>query len=309
MTALQSVIKQSGPATGVGLGAVLLWSSLAVLTSLARGIPPFELLALSFGVAFLSSLVVLGNQGAAGFLAWRQPWTVWAWGFAGIFVYHALYFFALKAAPPAEASLIAYLWPLFIVVMSGVATGERVKSRYLAGAALGLCGTALIVVQHSHDSAGTAPLAGYAAALGCALVWSTYSIINRRFRETPSHVIGGVCGLVALAGAACHVTFEETVWPDRLQWAALVGLGVGPVGAAFFAWDHATKYGRLPVLGVLSYFAPLLSTLLLIAFGQAKASPILLASAALIIAGAIEATAKPRLIGRSRWLWRNDKRV
>src|SRR5437879_13131208 len=97
-------------ATLVGAVAILLWSSLALLTAMARGIPPFELLALSFLVAFLASMSLLAWRGGAGFAIWRQPWPAWATGFAGIFLYHALYFFALMAAPPAEASLINYLW-------------------------------------------------------------------------------------------------------------------------------------------------------------------------------------------------------
>lgn len=109
--------------------AIVLWSSLALLTTLTEGIPPFELLTLGFAAAFAASLVILGRRGLAGFTRWRQPWTVWATGFVGIFVYHALYFFALKAAPAAEASLINYLWPLLLVLLSAFSAGEKLHKR------------------------------------------------------------------------------------------------------------------------------------------------------------------------------------
>ena len=103
--------------------------------------------------------------------------------------------------------------------------------------------------------------------------------------------IVGVCGAVALAGAACHRTFETaTAWPDASQWTAIVGLGIGPTGLAFLAWDFATKHGNLPLLGALSYLAPLVSTLLLTAAGAVPASASLLVSAFLVIAGALVAT-------------------
>ncbi|MEO8645191.1 DMT family transporter [Pseudomonas sp.] len=279
-------------ATAVGVIAIFLWSSLALLTTLTEGIPPFELLALGFGAAFAASLVILGRRGIAGFSSWRQPWAVWATGFVGIFVYHALYFFALKAAPAAEASLINYLWPLLLVLLSAFSAGEKLHKRQLLGALLGLAGTALIMQQRATNAGTAMPIAGYLAAFGCALIWSTYSVINRRFSEVPSSIIGGICGLVAVAGLACHLAFETTVQPDFSQWTAIVVLGLGPVGLAFFAWDHATKHGSLATLGALSYLAPLISTLLLITMGRSHASPILIVPALLIIAGAVIATSR-----------------
>lgn len=279
-------------ATAIGVIAVFLWACLALLTTLTAGIPAFELLALSFAVAFLASLCILGLRGSAGLRSWRQPWLVWATGFAGIFAYHALYFFALKAAPPAEASLIAYLWPLLIVLLSTFSTGETLRKRQLLGTLLGLAGTAFIMQQRAQGEIAAMPIAGYAAAFACALVWSTYSVANRRFSNVPSSIIGGICGLVAAAGLLCHLAFETTVRPDISQWAAIVALGLGPVGLAFFTWDHATKHGNLAMLGALSYLAPLISTLLLIAIGQSDAKPILVIPALLIIAGAVVATTR-----------------
>lgn len=282
----------SAGATLIGVIAVFLWACLALLTTMTTGIPAFQLLASSFAVAFVASLCILGLRGAAEFGNWRQPWYVWATGFAGIFGYHALYFFALKTAPAAEASLIAYLWPLLIVLLSSLTTGESLRKRQLLGALFGLAGTALIMHQRASQESASMPVIGYAAAFACAWVWSTYSVVNRRFSNVPSSIIGGICGLVAVAGLLCHLLFETTVRPTAGQWAAIIALGLGPVGLAFFAWDHATKHGNLAMLGALSYLAPLFSTLLLIAVGQTDASPLLLIPAVLIILGAIIATSR-----------------
>ena len=250
---------QSSRPTGIGVVAILLWAALALLTVRAGLIPPFELLSLCFSIAFLAGVAVLGSRGAAALAQLRQPFRPWFTAFFAIFLYHALYFYALSAAPPARASLIAYLWPLLIVLMSAMsATGSTL---------------------------------GYAAAACCAMVWSSYSVVNRRFAKTPSAMIVGVCGAVALAGAACHAMFETvTVRPDASQWAAIVGLGIGPTGLAFLAWDFATKHGNLPLLGALSYLAPVVSTLLLTLAGAVPATASLFVSAFLVIAGALVAT-------------------
>jgi drug/metabolite transporter (DMT)-like permease len=287
----------SAQATGIGVAAIMLWAALALLTVRAGSIPPFELLSLCFGIAFVAGVAVLGSRGWSALAQLRQPLPAWFTAFFAIFFYHALYFYALSAAPPARASLIAYLWPLLIVLLSAALnTGgaARLRPRHLAGALLGLMGTWLVVLGQKSAGPAMGSTLGYAAAACCALIWSSYSVLNRRFAKTPSAMIVGVCGAVALAGVACHFLFEAvTVRPSASQWFAIFGLGIGPTGLAFFAWDFATKHGNLPLLGALSYLAPVISTLLLTAAGAVPASGSLFAAAFLVIAGALVATGYP----------------
>jgi drug/metabolite transporter (DMT)-like permease len=276
----------SGRAIAIGFLAIGLWSALALLTQFAGAIPPFELLSLSFAVAFVASAIMILRKGRRGLQAFKQPWAAWIYSFIGIFTYHALYFFALSAAPAAQVSLINYLWPLLIVLFSTFTAGSGFQFRQLLGALLGFLGIILVIFPGHAASIKTGGIAaGYWAAAGCALVWAIYSVANRRFREVPSDLIGGVCGLVAIAGACVHLAIEPTVWPNGYQWLAIALLGIGPVGLAFFAWDHATKHGNVSLLGAVSYIAPLLSTVLLIIFGFAAVSWNIIAATILIVAG------------------------
>ena len=78
---------------------------------------------------------------------------------------------------------------------------------------------------------------------------------------------------------------ETTVWPETVgQWLAIIALGVGPVGAAFFVWDIGMKRGDIRVLGAASYATPLLSTAFLILAGFAQPTATI-AIAAILIAG------------------------
>lgn len=282
---MHSQATTSARATGYGVLAILLWSGLALLTTFARGIPPVELLALSFSVAFVLGVAVLAVTGRLSEL--HQPAAPWFTAFAAIFFYHLLYFFALSYAPAAQASLINYLWPLLIVVFSSLrrASPARVWGPCIAGGLLGFVGTGLVLTEHGL-TVRPAYLMGYAAAFCCAFVWSGYSVFNRRFAATPSGMLVGVCGAVALAAFALHGAVEIWVTPNARQWGAIVALGAGPTGLAFFAWDHATKRGHVTYLGILSYLAPLLSTALLMATGAVERSSTLLIAAAFIMAGA-----------------------
>jgi len=280
-------------ATLIGGLAVLMWAALAALTVGLRAIPPFQLLAMTFGVAFASgSLWLLATGGLRRFRLMVQPMSFWLLALFGLFAYHALYFVALRLAPAAEANLINYLWPLLIVLLSVFAPGGgRLRAAQVAGAAMGLAGTALLIGSGGELTLSSGSFWGYAAALACALVWSSYSVLNRRFAGVPTEAMIGVCGAVALLGLVTHVLFEPaTVRPADGEWLAIAAMGVGPLGLAFLAWDHGTKHGELAVLGTLAYAAPVLSTLLLVLLGRAAPTVELAAACALVVGGAWIAT-------------------
>lgn len=270
-------------ATAIGFSAVLMWSLLAVFTIGSAPVPPLLLNALCFG---LGGLIGLAWTARTGFGVLKGiSWKVYAFGTAGLFGYHLLYFTAFRLSPAAETGLIAYLWPLFIVLFSGLLPGERLRALHVVGALFAFTGAALIVLGRGETAGGSA--AGLILAFLCALTWAGYSILSRRLGAVPTESVTIYCLATAILSAAAHLALEETVWPtDGLGWAAILALGIGPVGAAFFTWDIGMKKGDIQLLGVASYAAPLLSTLTLILAGIAEPTWTLAMAAVLIAGGA-----------------------
>ncbi len=276
-------------ATLTGSTAVFMWGLLALFTTQTGVVPPFLLTALSFGIAtcVVSIKWLVYRENVIGHL--RQPPGAWIVGVIGLFGYHFFYFMALRNAPPVEAGLIAYMWPLLIVLFSTFLPGERLRWFHLAGAIAGFAGAAILITGRAElPGFQTEFILGYVMAACCALTWSIYSIVNRRFGSVPTDTVGGFCAATAILAALCHLGFETTVWPDgTLQWLAVLGLGLFPVGMAFFTWDYGTKHGDIKVLGAFAYAAPLISTALLILFGQGKATWTVGVGCLLIVGGAV----------------------
>jgi drug/metabolite transporter (DMT)-like permease len=274
-------------ATGIGYIAVLLWAFLALFTVGSAPVPPLLLNAMCFTLGGVIGLVWTIRNGGLAQLR-RVPLRVYLFGSAGLFGYHLLYFSALRQAPAAEAGLIAYLWPLLIVLFSGLLPGEKLRAGHLAGAAIAFAGAGLIVTNGGRFTYDSAHLPGYGLALLCALTWSTYSVVSRRMGTAPTSSVTVFCLVSAVLSAVLHLFLEETQWPDTLlSWLAALALGLGPVGLAFFLWDIGVKRGDIQLLGTLSYSAPLISTLILVLAGIAAPTWTLGAATAAITLGAV----------------------
>ena len=275
-------------ATLIGSLAVLMWALLALFTTWANGLPPFQLAALCFSIAAAVGLAILALRGPGSFRCLqRQPWQAWAIGTLGLFGCHVFYFLALGNAPAVEASLLTYLWPLLTLLFSAFLPGERLRWFHLASVLLGLIGAGFLVTGGRGFDFEACFVLGYFAALGCALTWSFYSVMNRRFGAVPTRAVTGFCTGAAALGFVCHFLFETWVAPNPCQWTAILLLGLGPVGLAFFVWDFGTKHGDIQALAAFAYAAPLLSTAMLIALGQGEAGWHIALACALIVGGAL----------------------
>ncbi|HEV2510569.1 DMT family transporter [Bosea sp. (in: a-proteobacteria)] len=280
----------SRTATATGAIAILLWSTLALFTTMSGRVPPFQLVGMTF---VIGGVLVLAIAAMRGRLHLARPTPAsFLLGLYGPFGDTALYYAAVKTAPAAEANLIHYLWPLLIVLFAALLPGGGLKLRHLVGALIGLAATALLISGSLGSGAGI-QLGHVLAALG-AFVWASYSVLSRRFAGVPSESLAITMLGCAIAAFACHLAFETTLWaPNAAEWGGVLGLGLGSIGLAFICWDIGMKKGDVAFLGVASYAAPVLSTVILVIAGYAPASWLLALSCVLIVVGALVASFGP----------------
>ena len=248
-----------------------MWAFLALLTAASGAVPPFQLAAMSFLIGGLMGAATWPFRPAALIKLKQQDWRLWGLGIASVFGYHFIYFTAIRNAPAVAVSLIAYLWPLFLVVFSAFLPGEKIEVHHILGVVLGLVGAALVITRGHGFGFSEGFKLGHVLAFPCAVIWAGYSVLARRFGHVPTDVVSGFCLAAALLSFLSHLVFEQTTWPQNsAEWLAVAGLGLLPLGAAFYTWDYGLKHGDIMVLGASSYAAPLLSTLVLLSFGYAQ---------------------------------------
>lgn len=277
-------------ATFYGVIAIFLWGLLALLGSLTKQIPAFQLLFLCFS---LSALIMFLSRLIRGKQVFQLPAlnrVQWLVGITGLFGYHFCYFMALKLAPAIEVSLIAYLWPLLLSVM--VANpGNRIRATI--GGGVGFIGVVILISSGKslseslgHGVGNDTIILGYFLSLVCAGIWSSYSWF---LSLTPSKVedIGWLSLAVAAFSLMAHFGLEEGYW--ELSIYSLVGvllLGLGPVGGAFYLWDMSLKNGNRQLLASISFFTPLISAVILALAGLNDWSIYIVIALSLVLLGA-----------------------
>ena len=281
------------PAHLYALGAIALWATLASLGLSLRHIPPFLLTGIGLLIGSLLALPFVLKDPRA----WKIPATTLALGVYGLFGFHLLLFIALRHAPPVEANLVNYLWPLFMVLLAPLLlAGVRLRGVHVVAALLGFAGAAIAILDANPSAAGQNAAGqvgwswGYLPALGSALIWASYSLLSQRVAAFPTAAIGLFSLVSGLLSLFCHWVLEPSVLLSSHDWLLLALMGLGPLGAAFFLWDKALKAGDARQIGILSYLTPLGSTaLLLLVSGRALSWSIGLA-ATMILSAAVLGT-------------------
>ncbi len=281
------------PATLLALGAIAFWATLASLGTALSHVPPFLLTGLALAIGSVLSLPQLLRDRRA----WAVPPRTLALGLYGLFGFHFLLFIALRHAPPVEANLVNYLWPLFMVVLAPLLLkGMTLRPLHVVAALLGFAGAAIAILgaRSGASAAGATTAAwGFLPALGSAFIWASYSLWTQRVPAFPTAAIG-LFGLVSgLLALGCHAVLEPSVTLSTRDIVLIALCGLGPLGAAFYLWDMALKRGDARQIGILSYLTPLASTgLLLVLTGRPLSWTIALAALMIISAAAIGTRAR-----------------
>ncbi len=261
------------------LGAILLWSSLAVLGQKVSSLPAFLLVGITLFIGGLCSL------------PWWRQWRVstksLAVGIYGLFGYHFCLFMAFRLAPAVEVNLINYLWPLLIVLLSPMFfSNVALTKKHIFGSILGFAG-ALLIASKGSVVVTYENVIGYCLAAVAAFIWASYSLLSKKVSDITTPTVGLFCLLSGVLSLACHFIFEPSYPLQLSQVPILVLLGIGPMGLAFFLWDKSLKQGDPRIIGSLSYLTPLLSTLLLVVFAGGVFTTMTLMAMILIISGAV----------------------
>lgn len=153
-----------------------------------------------------------------------------------------LFFSALQLTTVANATIIGALQPVILVFVGGRVFGERADGAIVGLTAVGVLGTALVILGSAQSPSDDWSLAGDLCALGALFSWSGYFATSKRAREELGTLeyLASFLLISTAAVAPIAVVFGGPVAPDGAGWAAIAVLAVvsGSVGHFFMNWAH-----------------------------------------------------------------------
>lgn len=277
-------------AAAFAASAVLFWATWPTLATLAYPSPPFLVFGLAATVGFVLSLSVALIRGrTASFIA-TPPRTMLLVSVA-LLTNNVLYLLAMRRIGPAEANVIAYLWPVLLVLITARWQRERLDPLRLGGIALGFVGATLAI---GPTFALGFDLYGVVLAFLSGLTFAIYAAIRTHGRES-GDVIGPSMGLLAFLALGLHLIFEVRADLSWSQLSAIAAIGIVPLTLSNALWDRASRTGQTALISSIAYATPLAALALLAIFGVVAVSSGAATGALLVVFGALAASG---LLGR-----------
>lgn len=279
-------------AYGYGLGAVLLWSTVASAFKLSlRYLQPVELL---FWAAVTSCLVLLGLlqlQGKGGLLR-RAGWAEWRpsllLGLLNPALYYLILFQAYAILPAQQAQPLNYTWAITLTLLSVPLLGHRLKRLELLAVLVSYLGVVVISTRGDLLGLEFEHPTGVGLALLSTLFWSVYWICNARDRRDPvlALLLNFICGLPPIL-IWLLLTAGFRLPPLQGMLGACY-VGIFEMGVTFVLWARALQLTDSTArIANLIFLSPFLSLVFIAVLVGETIHPATVVGLALIVAGLV----------------------
>lgn len=253
-----------------GITATLLWASAAAFIAAAHGVHPFLYYGTEMTIGFLIFVAYWIRSGHDPRAEWKKvPCWYIAAGVIGIGFQGACWVAAIQHAPPLEALLFIYQWPILVVLFTAAALKNPLKRHHFIALIGGSLGILTVLIGRGLDLGNFSLTSGHIYGLLAALTWSTFSAISARHPDIPHSALG----LILIIGGIINL----------IIWGAGFGAPMAPMNGfiiclvasfvimpGYILWDYGMKNGNQRTLGFASFLIPVLSSLLLVFTSQVQ---------------------------------------
>ncbi len=245
-----------------GMGAVLIWSTLAaVVKSVVTSIPNLEALAVSSLIAFLTLFLLNLRSGRLKMLRQytsRQFLHMIGLGLIGMYLYSAFYYLGLSQLSSQEACILNYLWPIMLVFFSVVLLHERMTVLKLLAMICSFAG--VVILSAGGGNVGSNHLLGIFGCVSAAALYGLFCALNKKagYDEMISMMV--IWLATAAASAVSGLVLEKWVPIIGKQWIGVLWNGVMVNALAYLFWALALKNStNTAATANLAYLTPVLS--------------------------------------------------
>ena len=255
-------------AVKLGLGAVMLWSTVATAFSLSlQYLTPLQLVTLATVISWCFFAIRLSapeRRSALRVTSSRARATGLLLGWLNPGLYYLVLFAAYDRLPAQEAMAINYSWGITLALLAAPLLRQRLSAGALLAACISYSGILVIATRGAPLSLDFAQPLGVGLALLSTVLWSLYWVINTRLSLDPEvNLFLNFSGALPLLLAL--LWWSNTPFPTLWQgWAGGLYVGLFEMGLAFVLWMGAMKATTSTLrISSLIFLSPPLSLVLI----------------------------------------------
>ena len=255
-------------AVKLGLGAVMLWSTVATAFSLSlQYLTPLQLVTLATVISWCFFAIRLSapeRRSALRVTSSKARATGLLVGWLNPGLYYLVLFAAYDRLPAQEAMAINYSWGITLALLAAPLLRQRLSAGALLAACISYGGILVIATRGAPLSLDFAQPLGVGLALLSTVLWSLYWVINTRLSLDPEvNLFLNFSGALPLLLAL--LWWSNTPFPTLWQgWAGGLYVGLFEMGLAFVLWMGAMKATTSTLrISSLIFLSPPLSLVLI----------------------------------------------
>ena len=255
-------------AVKLGLGAVMLWSTVATAFSLSlQYLTPLQLVTLATVISWCFFAIRLSapeRRSALRVTSSKARATGLLVGWLNPGLYYLVLFAAYDRLPAQEAMAINYSWGITLALLAAPLLRQHLSAGALLAACISYGGILVIATRGAPLSLDFAQPLGVGLALLSTVLWSLYWVINTRLSLDPEvNLFLNFSGALPLLLAL--LWWSNTPFPTLWQgWAGGLYVGLCEMGLAFVLWMGAMKATTSTLrISSLIFLSPPLSLVLI----------------------------------------------
>ncbi len=280
-------------ALGFGLGAVLLWSTVATAFKLTLAeFTPIQMLTVASIVSAIALTLICARQGKLPLLKRifiSNPFYYLLLGLINPLAYYLILFKAYDLLPASQAQTINYSWAITLTLMAALFLGQKIRRQDWIACLCSYAGVIVIATKGDLLGLHFASPTGVVLALISTLLWAGYWILNTKNRADP--VVSVLLGFyIAIPFAIILSCYEGSPWQQISWhgWCAVTYVGLFEMGITFVLWLSALKLtSNTARISNLIFISPFISLILLATIIGETIHPATLIGLVMIIIGLV----------------------
>ncbi|MCX7843657.1 MAG: DMT family transporter [Clostridia bacterium] len=267
---------------------LLFWGSFSAVTKLVLyDLDSFQLQFYMFGIAMIVLCIVMIVKKmwyAIPSMGWKRCSKLILLALPQFF-YYFLYVLALERIPAIEASMLNYLFPVFIVLLSLPFSREKICLKKWISILTGFTGVILVITGGRMEGLRFSDLGGDFMAVGAALSWAVFSIMSKINKEDLLISCFFYTGVTFFLDLFAMIIFSKFVFPGMLALTGCAWLCISNILLTYAIWFHLLKTTSSSKVAALSFVTPFITLVFIAIFIGEPISSVSIVGVSLIIAG------------------------